>query len=164
MLRTTRHRTNQSDWKRSTWLSSLVFIAAITAWPAFSQHITKDAKFRRLSENIQLSNLNITTITQDSKGFLWVGTLDGLNRFDGYEFKTYRNIEHDTTSLAKNRIETLFEDSDGTLWVSTLNSGFQYYNRTSDAFCRVPEFSQRYCQVFHITEDDQHNLWDRWDF
>ena len=46
-----------------------------------------------------------------------------------------------------------------TLWVSTLNSGLQYYNRTADAFVRVPEFSQRYCQVFRITEDDQHNLW-----
>ena len=163
MLTTNRHKINQSDLKRRTWLASLVPIAigivAMTSWPAFSQHITKDAKFRRLSENIQLSNLNITTITQDSKGFLWVGTLDGLNRFDGYEFKTYRNIENDTTSLVKNRVETIFEDSDGTLWVSTLNSGLQYYNRTADAFYRIPEFSQRYCQVFRITEDDQHNLW-----
>jgi ligand-binding sensor domain-containing protein len=107
--------------KARTWLASLVPIAigivAITSWPAFSQQITKDAKFRRLSENIQLSNLNITTIAQDFKGFLWVGTLDGLNRFDGYEFKTYRNNENDTTSLVKNRVETIFEDSEGTLWV-----------------------------------------------
>jgi len=141
------------------WVASLVFIVTLCGWPAFSQHITKDAKFRRLSENIQLSNLNITAIAQDSKGFLWVGTLDGLNRFDGYEFKTYRNIENDTTSLVKNRVETIYEDSNGTLWVSTLNSGFQYYNRTEDAFCRIPEFSQRYCQVFRITEDNRHNLW-----
>ena len=163
MLTTNRSKIIQSDFKRRTWFASVVPIAigilAITIWPAFSQQITKDAKFRRLSENIQLSNLNITTITQDSKGFLWVGTLDGLNRFDGYEFKTYRNIENDTTSLFKNRVETIFEDSRGTLWVSTLNSGLQYYNRTADAFFRIPEFSQRYCQVFRITEDDQHNLW-----
>ncbi|MEJ1237364.1 two-component regulator propeller domain-containing protein [Chryseolinea sp. T2] len=106
-----------------------------------------------------MSNLNITTIQQDSKGFLWVGTMDGLNRFDGYEFKIYRNIENDTTSLAKNRVEAVYEDREGVVWVSTLNSGLQYYNRTTDAFTRVPEFSQRYCQVFRITEDAQHNLW-----
>ena len=103
MLTTNRHKVNQTNLKGRSWLAYLVRIAigivAMTSWPAFSQHITKDAKFRRLSENIQLSNLNITTLTQDSKGFLWVGTLDGLNRFDGYEFKTYRNIENDTTSI-----------------------------------------------------------------
>src|SRR5438105_157514 len=105
------HEIKKTTLKLSTWFASLLFIIALSGWPAFSQHITKDAKFRRLAENIQLSNLNITTITQDSKGFLWVGTLDGLNRFDGYDFKTYRNIENDTTSLVKNRIETIFEDS-----------------------------------------------------
>ena len=141
------------------WLVSFVFVLTLISSSGFSQYITKNAKFRRLSENIQLSNLNITTIAQDSKGFLWVGTLDGLNRFDGYEFKIYRNIENDSTSLVKNRVETIFEDSDGILWVSTVNSGLQYYNRTADAFCRIPEFSQRHCQVFHISEDKQRNLW-----
>ncbi len=159
MIKLSRHKIKQPTLKLSAWIAFLLFFLALPGWPAFSQHITKDAKFRRLAENIQLSNLNITTITQDSKGFLWVGTLDGLNRFDGYDFKTYRNIENDTTSLVKNRVETIFEDSDGTLWVSTLNSGLQYYNRKADAFVRIPEFSQRYCQVFRITEDKQHNLW-----
>jgi len=134
-------------------------VVSLIGSPAFSQHITQDAKFRRLAENVQLSNLNITTIAQDSKGFLWVGTLDGLNRFDGYDFKTYRSIENDSTSLVKDRVETIYEDSKGILWISTLNSGLQYYNRSADSFCRIPEFSQRYCQVFRITEDSQHNLW-----
>lgn len=137
----------------------MLFSLLLWGMPAFSQHITKDAKFRRLAENAQLSNLNITSFAQDSRGFLWVGTLDGLNRFDGYEFKTYRNIENDTTSIVKNRVETIFEDSEGTLWISTLNSGLQYYNRNTDAFIRIPEFSQRNCQVFRITEDDERNLW-----
>jgi ligand-binding sensor domain-containing protein/anti-sigma regulatory factor (Ser/Thr protein kinase) len=153
-----KRKIRQLSVQRNAWLP-LFLVSWLLFGEVFAQQITKDAKFRRLSENVQLSNLNITTIAQDSKGFLWVGTLDGLNRFDGYDFKTYRNIEDDTTSLVKNRVETIFEDSEGTLWMSTLNSGLQYYNRTADAFCRIPEFSQRYCQVFLITEDKQRNLW-----
>lgn len=135
-------------------LTSLFYIQ-----PCLSQKITADVRFRRLSENVQLSNLNITAVAADSKGFLWVGTMDGLNRFDGYDFKIYRNIENDTTSLGKNRIETIYEDFGGVLWISTLNSGLQYYDRSTDGFVRIPEFSQRHCQVFRITEDAQHNLW-----
>lgn len=143
----------------NAWLLLLLFAVCLPSEQAFSQKINKDSKFRRLAENIQLSNLNITTIAQDSKGFLWVGTLDGLNRFDGYEFKIYRNIEGDSTSIFKDRVEKIYEDSEGTLWVSTVNSGLQYYNRVTDAFTRIPEFSQRFCQVFHISEDKQNNLW-----
>ncbi len=126
---------------------------------ASAQAPAKEARFRRLAENTRLSNLNITTIAQDSRGFLWVGTLDGLNRFDGYDFKIYRNVDNDTTSIVANRIQSLFEDSRGTLWVSSLNSGLQYFDPQLDIFRRIPEFSQRYCQVFRITEDDQHNIW-----
>ncbi|HPH45924.1 MAG TPA: two-component regulator propeller domain-containing protein [Chryseolinea sp.] len=159
VVTTNRHKIKQPSLTLNVWFTFLIFVVSLIGSPAFSQHITQDAKFRRLAENVQLSNLNITTIAQDSKGFLWVGTLDGLNRFDGYDFKTYRSIENDSTSLVKDRVETIYEDSKGILWISTLNSGLQYYNRSADSFCRIPEFSQRYCQVFRITEDSQHNLW-----
>ncbi len=124
-----------------------------------AQRIPREAKFKRIESNAQLSNLNIACISQDSKGFLWVGTSDGLNRFDGYEFKTYRNIENDSNSLVKNTIQTIFEDSYGTLWTSTINSGLHFYDRATDAFHRIPKFSQRHCQIFRITEDSNHNLW-----
>jgi ligand-binding sensor domain-containing protein/signal transduction histidine kinase len=137
-------------------------IIILTAWlfsDTYAQKIARRLKFKRIDVNAQLSNLNVTAITQDSKGFLWVGTNDGLNRFNGYDFKVYRNIKNDTASLIKNVIQSEFEDSRGVLWVSTLNSGLHYYNRQQDAFYRVNEFSQRHCQVFRIMEDYQHNLW-----
>ena len=102
---TTRYKDKKLAIPLNAWLALFLLIFSLPAEPAFSQRITKDSKFRRFAENIQLSNLNITTIAQDSKGFLWVGTLDGLNRFDGYDFKIYRNIENDSTSLVKNRVE-----------------------------------------------------------
>src|SRR6478609_2964965 len=107
-------------------LFALIFsICLLLARYGTAQKIPKEIKFKRIEENSQLSNLNISCISQDSKGFLWVGTSDGLNRFDGYEFKIYRNIENDTTSLVKNTVQSIFEDSNGTLWISTINSGLQ---------------------------------------
>ncbi|MGL1887456.1 MAG: ATP-binding protein [Reichenbachiella sp.] len=124
-----------------------------------SQLIQKKVKFRHLKENPQLSNLNIQAICQDSKGYLWVGTEDGLNRFDGYDVKIYRNIENDSSSLVKNQIEVIFEDSRGVVWISSINFGVQIYDRDSDSFSRIPEFSQQHCKVYSIIEDINNDVW-----
>ena len=137
----------------------LILASLSLTMDGLAQHAQKELKFKHIKANSQLSNSNIYVIFQDSKGFLWVGTNDGLNRFDGYDFKIYRNIENDSASLLKNEIQSIFEDSDGTLWVSTLNSGLHYYNRAADAFYRIPEFSHQHCQVLRIMEDFNHNLW-----
>lgn len=66
-----------------------------------------------------LSNSTITTIYKDKHGFMWFGTFDGLNRFDGYTFTRFRNSPADTTSVPDNFITALAEDGDGRLWVGT---------------------------------------------
>ncbi|MBO9617844.1 MAG: response regulator [Niabella sp.] len=66
-----------------------------------------------------LSNETIRSIYQDKKGFMWFGTLDGLNRFDGYSFKVYQNKFGDTTSLLSNVIYGITEDHQGNLWLGT---------------------------------------------
>ncbi len=73
---------------------------------------------------------------QDSKGFMWFGTADGVNRFDGYKMYHYRPISGDTTSLGGNTAFKFFEDSDRQLWVSH-NKGVSVYNRTNDCFKNV---------------------------
>lgn len=125
----------------------------------FAQGKQQAFKFRHLEENVNLSHLNIDVILQDSYGFLWVGTDDGLNRFDGYDFKIYRNIEDDSTSLAYNKIQSIYEDSNNTLWVSTLNTGLHYYDRQQDRFIRISKFTEPHCQVMQIVEDSDNNLW-----
>lgn len=75
----------------------------------------------------------VTHIAQDKFGFIWLGTTDGLNRFDGNNFIVYRNIPGDSTSLPSNIINGLHVDAKGRIWVAT-NGGICYYDVTDDQF------------------------------
>ncbi len=74
-----------------------------------------------------LSQSSVYCILQDKLGFLWFGTGDGLNKYDGYELTTYRHHQSDTNSLSDNTIRTLMEDRDGNLWIGTAE-GLNRYN------------------------------------
>jgi ligand-binding sensor domain-containing protein len=99
-----------------------------------AQHTVEKVKFSRIEVSSGLSNSNVNFILQDSKGFLWFGTQDGLNKFDGYTFKVYRNNPDDTASLLTNTINYIFEDSQKKNWVSTRSGGLQYYDNKLDRF------------------------------
>ena len=70
--------------------------------------------FRHYPVEDELSNSTPFTCLQDKKGFIWMGTNDGLNRFDGYTFRIFRNNPDDSLSIVSNRIRTLFENKNGT--------------------------------------------------
>ncbi len=111
--------------------------------------------FRHYQVEDGLSNSTVFTCLQDKKGFLWMGTKDGLNRFDGYTFKTFRNNPGDPSSIGSNWTRTLFEDKSGTLYVGT-NKGLYRYNDTAENFIPVnPSFGE----VRDIKTDNSGNLW-----
>ncbi|MCD0487621.1 response regulator [Pedobacter sp. MC2016-14] len=83
-----------------------------------------------------LSNNNVRCIYQDHKGFMWIGTRDGLNRFDGYNFKTFRNKFNIPNSLVSNSISTIVNDIDNNLWIGTLH-GISVYNDLFGEFSTV---------------------------
>lgn len=83
-----------------------------------------------------LSNNSIRCVYQDSKGFIWFGTYDGLNRYDGSEFKIFRNRLSDSTSIPHNYIYTIHEDITHNLWVGT-GQGLATYNANSSKFSPV---------------------------
>lgn len=82
-------------------------------------HIARSQSVSYLGIEQGLSNNSVTTIYKDRFGLMWFGTLDGLNRFDGYTFKQFRNKITDSSSLPNNRITALTEDNSGNLWVGT---------------------------------------------
>lgn len=105
-----------------------------------------DLRFSHLNTDHGLSNSTITDIIQDSRGFIWVGTSAGLNRYNGYNFTVYKNIPNDTTSISSDRIESIMEDEYGGLWICTAN-GLNRFNYQLNSFERV-SFSE-------LTHSDQ---------
>ena len=75
--------------------------------------------FRHYQVEDGLSNNAVVCCLQDRKGFLWFGTKDGLNRFDGYTFKIFRNNPDDSTSIGNNFIHSLYADKNNILWAGT---------------------------------------------
>ena len=80
--------------------------------------LPRDLKFSHLTVNDGLAQNNVVAILQDRQGFMWFGTGEGLNRYDGHSFVVYRNDPKDPGSLSHNFIRTVFEDDQGYLWVA----------------------------------------------
>ncbi len=145
--------------RKTKFLILILTTTILVTSESWGQEVEKKFKFRKIESKVKISDENVNKITQDSQGFIWVGTENGLNRFDGYNFKIYRNIPGDSTSLLKNNIQSILEDSHGTLWISTLNSGLHCYNRELDNFIRLAKYSEANCQIMNIIEDSDHNIW-----
>jgi len=92
--------------------------------------------FSNLNVNDGLSDNWIKCIYQDRKGFVWVGTNSGLNRFDGYEFEIFRSDASDSTTISDNAINTITEDRNGDLWIGT-RSGVSILDNETYEFRRV---------------------------
>jgi len=87
--------------------------------PEVLQAQKDNIRFEHLSLEEGLSQATVWSILQDRHGFMWFGTADGLNKYDGYNFKIYKHNPYDSTSLPDNRIMTIYEDKSGVIWVGT---------------------------------------------
>ncbi|MEJ2349828.1 MAG: two-component regulator propeller domain-containing protein [Anaerolineales bacterium] len=116
--------------RSSTAAAESVGDAAHTSF-SWSAHLG----FEHIAVEQGLSQSTIYSILQDSRGYLWFGTWDGLNKYDGRTFKVYRNDPEDPDSLSDNIVWTLYEDSSGTLWVGT-DGGLNKFDPETDRFIR----------------------------
>lgn len=113
--------------------------------------------------NDGLPSKNTTAALKDKRGFVWVGTENGLCKFDGYAFKTYVNIFGDSTSITNNYVNAIVEDKDGIFWVATMN-GLNRFDPATEKFERFyhkesdkKSLSNNKIWALHI--DKQNKLW-----
>jgi len=141
------------------FLSALTLILLLKA--ALAQ---PPVQFTHLTSLNGLSQGTAQVILKDKQGFIWFGTQDGLNRYDGYKFKIYRHEFHNDKSLRRNNIISLCEDHQGNLWIGSENGGLSRYDRAHDNFINYledPDNPKRISNkaITSIYEDKQNNFW-----
>ncbi|MDQ1089698.1 two-component regulator propeller domain-containing protein [Siphonobacter sp. SORGH_AS_1065] len=140
------------------WSLAILLLFGITAR---SQQIP--IRFSHITTDHGLSESNVLCMIQDSEGFIWVGTYDGLNKYEGHRMVVYRNQPRNKQTLTDNNIRSIYEDHEHNLWVGTPN-GLNRYNRATNTFVRYvhdPSDSRSVSSnnIYTIYEDHQHNLW-----
>ena len=123
----------------------------------------QDLRFEHITTDAGLSKSSVTCILQDHEGFIWVGTFNGLNRYDGYEFTVYQYNQNDSHSISHNYISSMIEDEYGQLWVGT-SDGLNCYDRSKDNFKHYRHNNNNSAsisdnQIEVVFEDSQHRLW-----
>ncbi|MDO9088481.1 MAG: two-component regulator propeller domain-containing protein [Anaerolineaceae bacterium] len=124
----------------------------------------KTIEFEHFSIEDGLSQSVVNSIIQDELGFMWFGTQDGLNRFDGKEIKVFKHDPDNAESICNNFIQSLYEDKQGILWIGTFGGGLNRYDpRTEEFSCYIPdpENPQSISQagVSHFVQAEDGTFW-----
>jgi signal transduction histidine kinase/ligand-binding sensor domain-containing protein/CheY-like chemotaxis protein len=118
--------------------------------------------FKNLTTNMGLSHGDVICICQDHTGYMWIGTADGLNKYNGIEFTVYKFNKKDSTTINNSYINSIYEDRQNNLWIGT-SCGLCKYNRDNDNFERIDyndNHNNRFAKsVTEIYEDKSNRLW-----
>ncbi len=121
-----------TSWRRMLLLG-LLALATLNP-PAVLLAQNQPVKFERISLEQGLSQSSVQCILQDRKGFMWFGTEDGLNKYDGYRFTVYKNNPNDPNSLSNDAVNSIYEDQSGVLWIGTERGGLNKLDREKEKF------------------------------
>lgn len=138
-----------------------ILICCLSSCQLFAQ--SNNIRFDKITISQGLSQSSINTILQDHKGFMWFGTQDGLNMFDGYKFTVFKNDITNEQSIVDNYITALYEDPSHNIWIGTLN-GLSVYNRKLGIFFSYLHSTKNSQSLSNnnirtIYEDQQKNIW-----
>jgi len=157
-----KRKTLQRGTKRKLGLFCL-FLFSFTYLSVVYSQSADELAFTNISVKDGLSQGTVHSIYQDGKGFMWFGTGDGLNRYDGYGFRTFKHIKGDSASISNNIINCITEDKQGNLWIGTTD-GLNFYNPDSESFTtyrhiqgNAKSLSNNYIKSLLI--DDEGILW-----
>ena len=118
-------------------------------------------RFEHLTVNQGLANNVVYAMLQDSRGYMWFATDNGLNKYDGYTLTTYKKTPGDTTSLRGNSVIQLMEDKEGDIWIGMMGQGISKFNRHTETFtCYGPDLPTLSQGTIHsLSEDQDGDLW-----
>ncbi|OBW62535.1 MAG: histidine kinase [Dehalococcoides mccartyi] len=143
-----------------------IAIICLIVIPINPKHLNAQqfARFEHFSIGEGLSQSSVAAIIQDKEGFIWFGTRDGLNRFDGYTLQTFKNDLEDPKSIASSYINCLFEDSQGIIWVGTLSGGLNKFDKMTGTFSSFRHSAENTSTIASddvrvIEEDPSGYLW-----
>lgn len=125
-----------------------------------NQHV----KFESYGTEQGLSQSNVICILQDKQGFMWFGTRDGLNKYDGYKFTVYKNIAGDKNSISNNYIKGIAESKNGDLWIATWGGGLNKFDRQKNKFTAFKHDAGDKSSISNdflnsVIEDSRGNVW-----
>ncbi|WP_029905041.1 hybrid sensor histidine kinase/response regulator transcription factor [Prevotella sp. 10(H)] len=144
-------------------MSTLRFISVILLFISVSQNIHPNKYyFRNLQVEDGLSQNMVYTIIQDNQGFIWLGTQDGLNRYDGNNFKIYKKSASDPKGIGSNMIFSLLQNDDGIIWVGTASGVYLYdplYESFSPLNIKTADNDSISGTVRDMKRDGQGNIW-----
>ncbi len=136
----------------------VILFCLLNASPFF---YPQSINFNNLTVENGLSNNDVNTLLQDRTGFIWFGTEDGLNRYDGYNFKVFRHESDDSNSISDNSIWALFEDRQGNIWIGTKSGVLNKYDPLTEEFThwRIKSNLTEENSINAIYEDRDGNIW-----
>ncbi|MEM1122336.1 MAG: hypothetical protein AAGJ18_17955 [Bacteroidota bacterium] len=119
--------------------------------------------FKQPSSTLDISKIRNRVVFEDSHGFIWVGTVDGLMRYDGYQNKVYRYDANDNTSIAESQIKWITEDAKGFLWIVNMNGMLNKFDPITETFqlVELPQQKEKSPLVLHKLICQDGRLWLR---
>ncbi len=153
------------NMRRSKFNTLWKFIVLFTlCWLApFYSHSQTNIPFYRIGTFLGLSQSTVFCSFQDSRGFIWFGTAEGLNRYDGYGFKIFKHILGDNSSLASNDIMSINEDAEGNIWVGTRTRGLSILNKNTlkfdNSINNQKNIQSKNLSINTIIKDKQNDIW-----
>src|SRR4030042_2827287 len=145
-------------FSRVIWLAGIfLFLKVGCIWSVEIE------RFEHIDSRHGLSQNNVLTMFCDNTGYMWFGTMDGLNRYDGYTFRIYKMEEGREKALTHNRVSDIWEDSLNFLWIKTYEGYFHYFIPETEEFISFPNYNRSaeeknsFIQCFH--QPSKNEIW-----
>ena len=144
------------------WINCVIFLLTflmLFSYPIFSQK--QDFRIKSYTLEDGLSQVSVNDLLVDYYGFLWIATADGLNRFDGKDFKHYKYSQTDSLTLSGNFVNKLLEDKNENIWIGTNGNGLNYYDSHQDIIRRVQlgKAKDKTESITALGIDEEENIW-----